>query len=63
MPGVIRVGTPFTWGVIDVDPDDNKFVNRPVLWQMISVTYDRHFDVVSEWPFPHVDMISTRTIF
>ncbi len=24
MPGVIRVGIPFTWGVIEVDPDDNK---------------------------------------
>ena len=59
MPGVIRVGTPFTWGVIDVDPDDNKFVDASFMGGAdYIVTYDRHFDVVSERPFPHVDIIN-----
>ena len=59
MPGVIRVGTPFTWGVIDVDPDDNKFVDASFMGGAdYIVTHDRHFDVVSERSFPHVDIIN-----
>lgn len=59
MPGVIRVGTPFTWGVIEVDPDDNKFVDASFMGGAdYIVTYDRHFDVVSERRFPHVGIIN-----
>lgn len=24
LPGVVRVDMPFTWGVIEIDPDDNR---------------------------------------
>lgn len=59
MPGVIRVGTPFTWGVVEVDPDDNKFVDASFMGGAdYIVTYDKHFDVVSKRLFPHVDNIN-----
>lgn len=59
MPGVIRVGTPFTWGVIEVDPDDNKFVDAGFIGGAdYIVTYDKHFDIVSKRLFPHIDIIN-----
>jgi uncharacterized protein len=58
MPGVIRVGTPFTWGVIEVDPDDNKFVDAGFMGGAdYIITYDKHFEVVSKRLFPHIDII------
>ena len=59
MPGVIRVGTPFTCGVIEVDPDDNKFVDAGFIGGAdYIVTYDKHFDIVSKRLFPHIDIIN-----
>ena len=59
MPGVIRVGTPFTCGVIEVDPDNNKFVDAGFIGGAdYIVTYDKHFDIVSKRLFPHIDIIN-----
>lgn len=59
LPGLVRVETPFTWGIIEADPDDNKFVDAGFMggadW---IVTYDRHFDEVSRRPFPKIGIIN-----
>jgi uncharacterized protein len=59
MPGVIRVDTPFTWGIIEIDLDDNKFVDAGLMGGAdYIVTYDGHFDVVKQRVFPTIDVIS-----
>lgn len=59
LPGVVRVDTPFTWGIIEVDPDDNKFVDAGVMAGAdYIITYDHHFDVVKSHPFPTIGILS-----
>ncbi|HEX9956507.1 MAG TPA: hypothetical protein VGA96_04610, partial [Fibrella sp.] len=58
VPGVVRVDTPFTWGIIKVDPDDNKFVDAGLMAGAdYIITYDSHFNIVKEQPFPAISVI------
>ena len=58
LPSVIRVDTPFTWGIIDVDVDDNKFVDAGLMAGAdYIITYDGHFNVVKERSFPTIGVI------
>jgi len=59
LPGVVRVETPFTWGIIEIDPDDNKFVDAGLIAGAdYIITYDGHFDVVKSHPFPKIGVLS-----
>ena len=59
LPGVVRVDTPFTWGIIEVDPDDNKFVDAGLMAGAdYIITYDHHFDVVKSHPFPTIGVLN-----
>jgi len=59
LPGVVRVSSPFTWGIIKVDPDDNKFVDAGLIAGAdFIITYDGHFDVVKESPFPTIPVVT-----
>lgn len=59
LTGVIRVDTPFTWGIIETDLDDNKFVDAGLMGGSdYIITYDGHFDVVRERPFPTLGVIT-----
>ncbi len=62
-PNVVRVDTPFTWGIIDIDPDDNKFVDAGLMAGAdYIVTYDGHFGIVKEWPFPTIGIATPDEI-
>lgn len=48
----------FKFGLITSDPDDNKFVDCAIASNAkFLVTEDRHFDILHEITFPHVDII------
>lgn len=59
LPGIVRVDTPFTWGIIETDLDDNKFVDAGLMGGAdYIITYDGHFDVVKERTFPTIEIIT-----
>ncbi|QHW00836.1 putative toxin-antitoxin system toxin component, PIN family [Spirosoma endbachense] len=59
LPGVIRIDTPFTWGIIEIDPDDNKFIDAGLMAGAdYIITYDVHFDVVKLHPFPSIGVLN-----
>lgn len=55
---VLRVDVRFRFGLIEADPDDNKFVDCAIVSNAkYIVSDDRHFDVLRDIPFPHVDVV------
>ena len=49
----------FRFGLIEADPDDNKFVDCAVAASAkYIVTQDHHFDILKEVPFPKVEVLS-----
>ena len=59
LPGLIRVDTPFSWGIIEIDPDDNKFVDAGLMAGAdYIITFDGHFNVVKSHPFPSIGIIN-----
>ena len=49
----------FRFGLIESDPDDNKFVDCAIVSNArYIVTEDRHFNVLKNIEFPHVDIIN-----
>ncbi len=51
----------YNWQLITSDPDDNKFVDCAIAAQAdYIVTNDRHFDILSQIPFPKVEVISIQ---
>ncbi|MFN3851783.1 MAG: putative toxin-antitoxin system toxin component, PIN family [Spirosomataceae bacterium] len=49
----------FTFNLIFTDPDDNKFVDCAIASNAdFIVTNDKHFDVLKELPYPHLNVIS-----
>lgn len=56
---VLRVDARFRFGLIVVDPDDNKFVDCAIVsGAECIVTNDSHFNVLADIPFPHVQVRS-----
>ena len=52
---VVRVDAQFRFGLIESDPDDNKFVDCAIVANAeYIVTDDAHFDVLKGIPFPRV---------
>ena len=59
LSSVIRVDTPFTWGIIEIDLDDDKFVDAGLMAGAdYVITYDSHFNIVKERPFPSLGVIT-----
>ena len=54
---VLRVDAHFRFHLITADEDDNKFVDCAIVANAeYIVSDDRHFDVLSTVPFPHVEV-------
>ena len=61
-PNVTFTEPYFKWGLIEVDPDDNKFVDLAISANAnYLVTHDKHFKVLSTIPFPVVDVVDLPT--
>ncbi|MCQ2295272.1 MAG: putative toxin-antitoxin system toxin component, PIN family [Bacteroidales bacterium] len=55
---VLRIDPHMHYNLITADPDDNKFVDCALFANAkYIVSEDRHFDVLKNIPFPHVDVI------
>ena len=60
---VVRVDAQFRFGLIESDPDDNKFVDCAIVANAeYIVTDDAHFDVLRDIPFPRV-LVMTAEAF
>lgn len=59
LPTVVRVGTPFTWGIIEADPDDNKFVDAGLIAGAdYIITNDAHFNMLKQRAFPSIGLLT-----
>ena len=57
-PNVIRLDPHFSFGLIDADKDDNKFVDCAIASNAkCIVTEDKHFKVLETMPFPKVEVV------
>lgn len=57
-PNVLRFDPHFSFGLITADADDNKFVDCAIVANAhFIVTEDKHFNVLKNIEFPHVDVI------
>ena len=57
-PNVIRLDPHFSFGLIDADKDDNKFVDCAIASNAkCIVTEDKHFKVLETIPFPKVEIV------
>lgn len=55
---VIRKDPRFTFGLIEADKDDNKFVDCAIATEAkCIVTEDKHFRVLKDIPFPKVEVV------
>jgi putative PIN family toxin of toxin-antitoxin system len=60
-PYAEQVTPNYNWQLISIDPDDNKFVDCAIAAQAdYIVTNDRHFDILSQIPFPKVEVITIQ---
>lgn len=60
-PNVIETTIFYKWGLIDVDKDDNKFVDCAVAASAdFLVTEDKHFNVLKKIDFPPVNVLSIK---
>ena len=59
---VVRVDAQFRFGLIESDPDDNKFVDCSIVASAeYIVTDDAHFDVLKDIPFPRVLVMTAES--
>ena len=59
---VVRVDAQFRFGLIESDPDDNKFVDCSIVANAeYIVTDDAHFDVLRSIPFPRVLVMTAES--
>lgn len=57
-PNVIRKDPHYSFGLIEADKDDNKFVDCAIAANAkCIVTEDNHFNVIKTIPFPKVEVI------
>ncbi|MBK8055142.1 MAG: PIN domain-containing protein [Saprospiraceae bacterium] len=58
LPNVFFIDPKFHWQLIELDPDDNKFVDCAVASSVdYIISNDRHFDILKEIPFPKVTVL------
>lgn len=57
-PNIIRKDPHFTFGLIEADKDDNKFVDCAIAANAkCIVTEDKHFKILETIPFPKVEVL------
>lgn len=57
-PNVTFTEPYFRWGLIETDPDDNKFADLAISANAnYLVTHDKHFSVLDTIPFPTVKVV------
>ena len=58
-PNVILIKEYFFWGLIKIDPDDNKFVDCALMANAdFIITEANHFNVLEKIPFPNITVLS-----
>ena len=58
LPNVYKTDTYFNLNLIQIDPDDNKFVDCAFSANVqYIVTNDRHFNVLKQYDFPKMNLI------
>lgn len=58
---LIRVTPTWRFGLIDADPDDNKFVDCAICGRAeLIVSNDKHFDVLNAIDFPYVQVLKLQ---
>ncbi len=61
LPNVELINPFFNWNLIELDKDDNKFVDCAIAGGVdFIVSNDRHFKVLSEIPFPQVSVLTAE---
>lgn len=56
---VLHIDPHFRFGLIDADPDDNKFVDCAIASNAkYIVSQDHHFDILKTIAFPKVDVVT-----
>ncbi|WP_257669103.1 PIN domain-containing protein [Parapedobacter tibetensis] len=51
----------FRWGIIEEDPDDNKFADLALSATADAmVTFDKHFSVFKNLPFPTLNIVHPK---
>ena len=56
---VLHIDPHFRFGLIDADPDDNKFVDCAIASNAkFIVSQDHHFDILKTIAFPKVDVVT-----
>jgi putative PIN family toxin of toxin-antitoxin system len=61
LPNVHFILRYYSWNLITVDPDDNKFTDCVVAAQAkFLVSEDRHFSVLKNIPFPKIEVIRIK---
>lgn len=61
LPNVFFIDPKFQWKLIELDPDDNKFVDCAVASSVdYIISNDRHFDILKEISFPKVTVLKAE---
>ncbi len=62
LPNVCQIEPFYNWQLIEADPDDNKFTDCAVACGAdYLVTNDRHYDILSQIPFPSIKVVKADT--
>lgn len=63
LPNVQLITRYFTWNLISIDPDDNKFTDCAIAAQAhFLVSEDRHFAILRDIEFPKVEVITVQAL-
>lgn len=58
---VDKIDVYYQWNLIELDKDDNKFVDCAIAGNaQFVVTNDKHFNVLADIPFPKVEVVSSK---
>ena len=58
---LIRIAPTWHFGLIEADPDDNKFVDCAICGRAeLLVSNDRHFDILKTIDFPYVKVVKLQ---
>jgi len=58
LPNIELITKYFRWQLIEIDPDDNKFVDCAISANADFITTnDKHFNILEKIPFPKVNII------